>query len=138
MISVPRRLRTPGCEAGICLLEWGQSIIGFLVSGFWGAVTAALATFLPCFLFTVIPAPYFKKYGKKPEIIAFVDGVTAAAIGTIIGAVAVIAQRSITDWITATLAILTAVVLWKFKKLPEPLIVAVAAVVGLVVYPLAH
>src|SRR6202008_2712589 len=34
--------------------------IGFLVSGFWGAVVAALATFLPCYLLTVIPASYFK------------------------------------------------------------------------------
>jgi chromate transporter len=34
--------------------------IGFLTSGFWGAVVAAAATFLPCYLLTVIPAPYFK------------------------------------------------------------------------------
>jgi chromate transporter len=61
--------------------------IGFLVADFWGAVAAALATFLPCYLFTVLPAPYFKKYGKKPGIVAFVDGVTAAAIGSLAGAV---------------------------------------------------
>lgn len=110
--------------------------IGYLVSGFWGAVTAAVATFLPCYLFTVIPAPYFKKYGKRPAIIAFVDGVTAAAIGAIAGAVIVIGQRSITDWITAALAIATAAALWRFKKLPEPVIVIVAALIGLVVHPL--
>ena len=51
------------------------------------AVAAAAATFVPCYLFTVIPAPYFKKYGKRPDVIAFVDGVTAAAIGSIAGAV---------------------------------------------------
>lgn len=43
--------------------------IGYLVAGFPGACVAALATFLPCFFFTVIPAPYFKKYGKHPAII---------------------------------------------------------------------
>ena len=59
--------------------------IGYLITGFWGAVVAALATFVPCYLFTVIPAPYFKKYGKRPDVIAFVDGVTAAAIGSIAG-----------------------------------------------------
>ncbi|WP_374563017.1 chromate transporter [Ideonella sp.] len=110
--------------------------IGFLVQGFWGAAVAALATFLPCYLLTVIPAPYFKKHGKRPAIVAFVDGVTAAAIGAIAGAVLVIGQRSITDGITAALAIATAVVLWRFKKIPEPVIVAVAAVIGLVVHPL--
>ena len=44
---------------------------------------AALATFLPCYVFTILPAPYFKKHGKRPAIVAFVDGVTAAALGAI-------------------------------------------------------
>jgi chromate transporter len=110
--------------------------IGYLVAGFWGAVVAAVATFVPCYLFTILPAPYFKKYGKRPGIVAFVDGVTAAAIGAITGAVIVIGQRSITDWVTAGLAIVTAGLLWRFKRLPEPLIVLAAAVIGLVVHPL--
>ena len=101
-----------------------------------GAVAAALATFLPCYLFTVLPAPYFKKYGKKPGIVAFVDGVTAAAIGSLAGAVVVIGVRSIKDVPTALLALGTAALLWKFKKLPEPIVVAAAALIGLVVYPL--
>ncbi len=107
-----------------------------VVAGFWGAVVAAVATFLPCYLLTILPAPYFKKHGKRPAIVAFVDGVTAAAIGAIAGAVIVIGQRSITDWLTATLAIVTAVVLWRFKKIPEPVIVLAAALIGLVVHPL--
>ena len=110
--------------------------IGYLVQGFWGAVVAALGTFVPCYLFTILPAPYFKKHGKRPAVVAFVDGVTAAAIGAIAGAVVVIGQRSITDAVTAGLAVITAGVLWKFKKLPEPVIVAAAALVGLVVHPL--
>jgi len=111
--------------------------IGYLVCGFWGAVVAAMGTFLPCYLFTIIPAPYFKKHGKRPAIVAFVDGVTAAAIGAISGAVIVIGQRSITDWVTAALALAAAGVLWRFKKVPEPAIVLVAAVVGLLVDPLS-
>ena len=109
--------------------------IGYLVAGFWGAVVAALATFVPCYLFTILPAPYFKKHGKRPAIVAFVDGVTAAAIGAITGAVIVIGQRSITDWVTAGLAVVTVALLWRLKKLPEPLIVVAAALIGLVVYP---
>ncbi len=109
--------------------------IGYLVAGFPGACTAALATFLPCYLFTIIPAPYFKKYGKLPGLIAFVDGVTAAAIGAITGAVVVLAKRSIVDIPAILLALATVFLLWKFKKLPEPVIVAGAAVIGLVVFP---
>jgi chromate transporter len=108
--------------------------IGYLVAGLAGAVVAALATFLPCYLFTIIPAPYFKKHGKKPGIVAFVDVVTAAAIGTITGAVIVLGKRSITDLPTILLAAITVALIWKFKKLPEPVIVAAAAVIGLLVY----
>jgi len=110
--------------------------IGYLVAGFAGAVVAALATFLPCYLFTIIPAPYFRKHGRKPAIIAFVDGCTAAAIGTIAGAVVVLGKRSITDVPTALVMAVTLVLLWKVKKIPEPVIVALAALVGLVLYPL--
>lgn len=112
--------------------------IGYLVAGFGGAVVAALATFVPCYLFTILPAPYFKKHGKRPGIVAFVDGVTAAAIGAITGAVVVIGQRSITDWVTALMAVATVAILWKFKKVPEPVIVLVAAGLGLVLYPLTR
>jgi chromate transporter len=110
--------------------------IGYLIAGFPGATVAALATFLPCYLFTIIPAPYFRKYGRRPAILAFVDGVTAAAIGTITGAVVVLGKRSIIDIPTLAILLATILLLWKVKKLPEPAIVAVAAVVGLIVYPL--
>ena len=99
-------------------------LIGYLVAGFRGSVAAALDTFVPCYLFTILPAPYFKKHGKRPAIVAFVDGVTAAAIG------------AITDGVSAGLALVTVALLWRFKKLPEPLIVVAAALIGLVVYPL--
>jgi chromate transporter len=107
--------------------------IGYLVAGFPGASVAALATFLPCYLFTVIPAPYFKKYGKHPGIKAFVDGVTAAAIGAIAGAVLVLAKRQLTDVTSCAIAVATILVLLKFKKIPEPLIIVVAAMLGLLI-----
>src|SRR5438093_852615 len=110
-------------------------LIGYLIAGFPGALVAALGTFLPCYLFTILPAPYFKKYGKRPALVAFVDGVTAAAIGAITGAVIVLAERSITDWITALIAIVAVGLLWKVKKLPEPALVAVAAIIGFLVFP---
>jgi len=105
--------------------------IGYLVAGFPGACIAALATFLPCYLFTVIPAPYFKKYGKHPSIKAFVDGVTAAAVGAIGGAVLVLGKRQIIDSTSAIIALVTILVLVKFKKVQEPIIIAVAALIGL-------
>ena len=114
------------------------AFIGFLVQGFWGAVMAAAGTFLPCYLLTILPAPWFKKHGKRPGLLAFIDGATAAAIGAIAGSVVVVGQRSLTDGLTVAMALATAAALWKFKKLTEPVIVVVAAVIGLVAYPLLH
>ena len=107
--------------------------IGYLVDGFAGASVAAFATFVPCYLFTILPAPYFKKYGKHPAIKAFVDGVTAAAIGAIAGAVLVLGKRMISDVPSILIALATVGVLLKFKKIPEPLIILVAAILGVLI-----
>jgi chromate transporter len=106
--------------------------IGYLVSGFWGAVVAALATFLPCYLFTILPAPYFKKYGKHPAIKAFVNGVTAAAIGAIAGAVVVLGQRTLSDIPTLLIAVTSAAMLFRFKQLREPYVIIAAAIIGII------
>ncbi|WP_426107633.1 chromate transporter [Massilia sp. TSP1-1-2] len=112
--------------------------IGYLIAGLPGAIVAALATFIPCYLFTIIPAPYFKKYGKVPGVLAFVDGITAAAIGAIAGSVIVIARRSVVDVPTALIALVTIGLLWRFKQLQEPVVVLGAALIGLAIYPLVH
>jgi chromate transporter len=106
--------------------------IGYLVAGLPGACIAALCTFLPCYLFTIIPAPYFKKYGRRKSVKAFVDGVTAAAIGAIAGAVLVLTFRQIKDIPSVLIAVITASVLFKWKKIPEPFIIVVAAIIGLI------
>jgi chromate transporter len=107
--------------------------IGYLVAGFPGACVAALATFLPCYFFTILPAPYFKKWGKHPSIKAVVDGITAAAIGAIAGAVVVLAKRQLTDLVSVAIAIVTLLILLRFKKLQEPVVIIVAALLGLLI-----
>jgi chromate transporter len=108
------------------------AFIGHLVAGPAGAVVAALATFLPCYLFTVIPAPYFRRFAKNPSVKAFVDGVTAGASGAIAGAAFVLGKRALYDVPTVLIALVTLVVLLKFKKIQEPLVIAAAGVVGVV------
>lgn len=105
--------------------------IGYLVAGFPGACIAALATFFPCYLFTIIPAPYFKKIAKNQSIKAFVNGITAAVIGALVGAVIVMASRSIYDIPTLMIAIGSIIVLIYNKKIQEPFVIAVAAVLGI-------
>lgn len=112
--------------------------IGYLVAGLPGACVAALATFLPCYLLTIGPAPYFKKHGKRPGLLAFIDGVTAAAVGAITGSVVVLAKRSLVDLPTILTALVVVAILWRFKKVQEPWIILAAALVGMALFPFRH
>lgn len=108
--------------------------IGYLVAGLPGTVVVAVATFLPCYLLTIIPAPWFRRHGKHPAVAAFVDGVTAGAIGAIAGAVIVLGRRSIIDLPTILIAAVTLLALVKLgRRAPEPLLVAAAGLVGLAI-----
>lgn len=107
--------------------------IGYLIAGFPGACIAALATFLPCFLFTVILAPSFKKVAKNKSIKAFVDGITAAVIGSLLGAVIIIASRSIIDIPTALIAIFVGLALVYIKKIQEPQVILLTAIIGILI-----
>lgn len=105
--------------------------IGYLTAGLSGAVVAAFATFFPTYLFTIIPAPYFKKYGKRPGIKSFVEGITAAAVGAIAGAVIVLGKRSIVDMPTFIICASVIFLLFQRKKTSEPLLIILAAVIGI-------
>jgi chromate transporter len=107
------------------------AFIGYVVAGVTGATAAALGVFLPVYLMVVLLAPSYKKWAKNPQLNAFVRGVTAAATGAIAGSVVVLARRSIYDWPTALIALVTLGVLFKWK-VPEPALIAIAAVVGLI------
>jgi chromate transporter len=106
------------------------AFIGYLVRGPLGATAASLGVFLPCYLFVVIPAPYFRRIANNPRVKAFVDGVTSAATGAIAGAAFVLGRRAIVDLPTIAIALATFAVVTKVKKLPEPLVIAGAALVG--------
>jgi chromate transporter len=107
--------------------------IGFLVAGISGATAAALGVFLPVYVVVVLVAPYYKRFAKNPQLHAFVRGVTAAATGAIAGAVVVLTRRALYDWVTAAIALITVVLLFRWK-IPEPLVILAAAVVGVVVH----
>jgi chromate transporter len=108
------------------------AFIGYLVAGLPGATTAAIGIFLPVYLLTVIPAPWFKHHRDNAQLKAFVQGATAAATGALSGAVVVLAKRAIFDIPTAGIALASFAVLWRFK-LPEPVIVLLSGGVGLAI-----
>jgi chromate transporter len=106
--------------------------IGYLVAGFVGALAAAFAVFAPPYFFVLLGAPYYRRFASVPRIKAFVQGVTAAAVGAIAGAAYVLARRSVTDIPTILIAMLVFVLL-SFRKIPEPLLIGAAAVAGVLI-----
>jgi len=109
------------------------AFIGYLVAGPLGGAVAALGVFLPCYLFVIVPAPYFRRFAGNRTVKAFVDGVTAAATGAIAGAAIVLGRRAIIDVPTTLIAVATLGALVYVKRVPEPLIIVAAGLVGLAI-----
>jgi len=107
------------------------AFIGYLVAGTAGAILAAVGIFLPVYVFTVVPAPWFARHRDNPQLRAFATGATAAASGAIAGAVIVLGRQAIVDAGTAALVIVGLVLLVRFR-VSEPLLVLGAGVAGLV------
>lgn len=109
------------------------AFVGYLVAGFWGSAVAAAGVFLPVYIFVLFMSRYIVRYREHPLLKGFVKGATAAASGAIAGATVILAQGSIVDVSTAIIGLVSALVLWRFKA-PEPLLVAVAAVAGVLLH----
>jgi chromate transporter len=105
--------------------------IGYLVAGLPGAVLAAVGVFLPVYVVVVLVAPHFSRVAKNLRVKAFVDGVTAAATGAIAGAAVILGRRSLMDVPTILIALATLAFLLVPKKIPEPVLILVAGLVGL-------
>jgi chromate transporter len=104
--------------------------IGYLAAGPLGATLAAGGVFLPPYLIVILLAPYYRRFAQNAQIKAFVAGVTAAATGAIAGAAFVLGRHAIVDVPTALIAVATLVVLLMTKKVPDPVLIITAGVIG--------
>lgn len=103
--------------------------IGYLVAGLAGGCLAAFGVFFPVYLFVVLLAPWYRRHGQDPRLFAFVEGVTAAAVGALVGAVFILARGAVKDIPTAVIALAALFALVKLKT-PEPLLVLAAGTIG--------
>jgi chromate transporter len=107
------------------------AFIGYLVAGLAGSLAAALGMFLPTYLAVVLAAPYYRRFAENLRVHAFVDGVTAAAIGAIAGAAFVLGKRALVDLPTVVIAVIVFGIMRITKKIPDPLLIALAGIAGL-------
>jgi chromate transporter len=111
------------------------TFVGYVVAGFWGSVISTIGIFLPSFLLVLIVAPILIRYRTNPNVQGFVKGAYAAAIGTILGACVLLGRIAIGDWLTALVALVSLIVLFRWK-VSNPLLVAATAIIGLIAFPL--
>jgi chromate transporter len=110
------------------------AFIGYLVAGMAGGIVAAAGVFLPAYLVVLLLAPRFGAIRADGRARTFASGVTAAAVGALLGAVAVMGTRTLVDVPTAMIAVAALVWLLVRPRVPEPLVLGAAALVGLVVH----
>jgi chromate transporter len=113
------------------------TFVGYLVAGFWGATVATVGIFLPSFLFVLIVAPILVRHRAQPDVRGFVKGAYAAAIGTILAAAVLLGRIAIGDWLTIVIALVSLLVLFRWK-ISNPLLVAATAAVGIIAFPLLN
>ncbi len=111
-----------------------------LLYGTLGAAITTYATFLPCFLFIFLLAPYIELLANNRRLRAILVGVTAAVVGVIANLAVYFASRVLfpdgvsvvgLDVFALVVAVLSFVVLQRFK-VPIYLMVPAGAVVGMV------
>jgi chromate transporter len=91
--------------------------------------------FLPALLLVVLPGPLIRRHENHPRLQGFIKGATAAAAGAIAGAAIVIAGDIITSAWSIVIALVALTLLLQPKvKVPEPALVAGAALVGLIAF----
>ena len=80
-------------------------------------------------------APILIRHRAQPDVRGFVKGAYAAAIGTILGASLLLGKIAIGDWLTALIATVSLIVLFRWK-VNNPMLVAATAIVGIIAFPI--
>jgi len=110
------------------------AFIGYLVAGTVGALVAACAVFAPPYLIILFGAPYYRRFAQNRQVRAFVQGVTAAAVGAIAGAAYILARRSLVDPPTVAIGLVALTILMLTRKIPEPIVILAAGGVGVLLH----
>jgi chromate transporter len=113
------------------------TFVGYLVAGFWGAAAATVGIFLPSFILVLVAAPILQRHRANRNVQGFVKGAYAAAIGTILGASVLLGRIAIGDWLTILIGLASLAFLFRWK-VSNPLLMATAAIVGLIAFPLLN
>lgn len=107
-----------------------------LLYGTLGALTTTYVTFLPCFLFIFVLAPYIELLSENRRLQAALTGVTAAIVGVILNLGVYFGSHVLfpdgrLDFFALVLAVISFIVLQRFKT-PMYVMVPLGALAGMI------
>lgn len=108
------------------------TFIGYLLAGFWGAIVATIGIFLPAFVLVLVSNPIIPRLRKSFVMGNFLDGVNAVSLALMGNALLQIVNAALVDFLTIALAIISAVLLIKFRINSTWLILG-AVLIGLLI-----
>ena len=106
------------------------TFIGYLLGGISGALLATLGIFLPSFVFVAISNPLIPKIRNSAWASSLLYGVNASALGLMAAVTLQLARSSLTDFYTILIAILSLILLLRYK-INSTWLIAGGAIAGL-------
>jgi chromate transporter len=110
------------------------TFIGYILGGPAAATVATLGIFLPAFIFVALSGPLIPRLRTSPSASAFLDGVNITSLALMVVVTWQLGRAALVDWLTISLAILSAVLLIRLR-VNSAWLVLVGALAGLLFAP---
>jgi len=91
------------------------TFVGYLLGGNGGAIAATVGIFLPAFVFVAVLNPWVDQLRQSRWASGFLDGVNAASLGLMTLVTLQLGQSGIVDGWTGAIALISGVLLLRFK-----------------------
>ncbi len=91
------------------------TFIGFLLGGWSGAAVATVGIFLPAFVFVALAGLVLPRLRASRWFAPVLDGLNVGSLGLMAAVAVLLAREAVVDWLTLALAVISAVLLLRFK-----------------------
>lgn len=108
------------------------TFIGYQLGGFWGAIAATAGIFMPSFLFVWLLNPLIPKMRKSKVLGYFLDSINVAAVAIMLAVVITMSKQTLVDWQATLIAVVSVVLIFKFKKVSVMWVLIIGAILGYV------
>jgi len=110
------------------------TFIGYQINGVSGAAIATLAIFLPSFVFVALLKPLMKRMRDSSGMSVFLDAVNVASVAIIVAICFIMGREALIDWRTTIIALLSTIMVFKFRRVNSAFVVIGGAVIGYLFY----